>query len=117
MRIEYEIQEHRCILRLQGRFFTGSDSDYARVRKQLRKAEIRIAIADCSELPYVDSTGLAFMVGLHQDMAAASGRFAMFGINARVREVLQLTRLDRELAIYPDEGEALEALDPTTAVA
>jgi len=62
MRIEFEIKDEFCVLRLRGRFATGSNAEYLQTRDELQKTGCRKVIADCREASYLDSTGIALVV-------------------------------------------------------
>lgn len=110
MRMEFEFSEDLCIVRLAGRFVTGSDAEILRAKKTLNSAGLRDVVADCRELPYLDSTGLSFLVGLHTTLSNSGRRLALAGVNSRVREVLGITRLDAIIPVYEDTSAALAAL-------
>ena len=117
LRIEFRVQGDVCTLRLRGRFLTGSDSDYERAREALRQADTRKLIVDCRDLDYIDSTGLAFVMGLRNELAARGGALALLGPNRKVRGVLAITYLDRVLAVCDDHAQAIQALEPAMAMA
>jgi anti-sigma B factor antagonist len=102
VRIEY--QDDVCILRLKGRFATGVDRDYLTDKTdQIKKRGCDKLIVDFTEVPYIDSTGLAFIVGLYTSVKKLDGgRFVIVGPKARVRDVLNLTHLDSVIPIVPD---------------
>lgn len=116
MLIQYEMQGDVCILRLRGRFVTGSDADYLRAKKNLEETGYRKVLLDCSQIPYVDSTGLTFLVGLYRSVTNAGGQLALVGVTPRVREVLALTWLDRIFHSFEDEREAIAALAESETV-
>lgn len=101
-----------CVLRLRGRFHTGADVEYLRGKiDELKLTPCRKAVADLSEVPYLDSTGIGFLVGMYTSMRNANGRFVLANLQPRVREVLSITRLVDILEIYPGEAAAIAALE------
>lgn len=110
MHIEIEIQNGFCMLRLKGRFVTGSDSDYVRTRDALQSAGARNVLADCGEVPYIDSTGISFMVGLHKALRDSGGCFALANVNHRIRKVLEITGLNGVIRVLDDSPPAPGAL-------
>src|SRR5579883_1139867 len=84
-----------CILRLEGRFATGLDSEYLRRKiEELKQGGFQKIIADFSHVSYIDSTGIGFLIGVYTSVLRENGHFVLAATNHRVREVLQLTRLD-----------------------
>jgi len=109
MRFKTEIREGVAVVRLSGRFVIGSDSDFLCVRKHLEETGTVKAIVDLREVPYIDSTGLAFVVDLHKALKARGGKVMLTNANPRVREVLALTRICEvvPLAADLDSAEAM----------
>ena len=61
------------------------------------------------EVRYVDSSGIASLVEVLKEARSKEKRLVLFGLNAAVHEVLQLTRLNRIFEIRETEEEALQA--------
>ncbi len=112
MLVEFEQKGDVCILRLHGRFATGQDSAYLRAKtEEIKSAGYSKVLADFSQVSYIDSTGIGFLIGIYTSVLKnTKGRFALANLNRRVRDVLELTRLANVMQIYPDEGSALEGL-------
>lgn len=112
MKVECEHSEGVCVLRLEGRFATGRDTEYLRAKtEELRKAGCRNIIADFSKVAYIDSTGIGFLIAIYTSMLkAGSGHFVLASPNRRVRDVLDLTKLSTILKLYDSEAAAKAAL-------
>jgi anti-anti-sigma factor len=110
MHIDFLIEGEIAILQLEGRFSTGSDAEFLRTKEELAESGKRLVAVDCSQVPYLDSTALNFLVGLYTAAKDAGGRFALCGLNPRMREVLRITHLDEILPIYATRQIALAAL-------
>jgi anti-anti-sigma factor len=112
MVIEFDNKEGVCILRFRGRFATGVDAAYLRSKAdELKGCGSRKVLADFHDVPYVDSTGIGFLVGVYTTVTRTmGGHFVIVGPNARVREVLELTRLNSIIPMAADEASGLEFL-------
>ena len=112
MLVEFEQKGDVCIVRLHGRFATGQDSAYLRSKtEELKSSGYGKVLADFSQVSYIDSTGIGFLIGIYTSVLKnATGRFALANLNRRVRDVLELTRLANVMPIYPSEDAALAAL-------
>ncbi|HTT65054.1 MAG TPA: STAS domain-containing protein [Bryobacteraceae bacterium] len=110
MRVESQIRDGVCILRLQGRFVTGSDATLVSAQNSLEKGGISKAVVDLSAVPYIDSTGLAFVVELHKSLASRGGQLFLADANRRVREVLEITRIGEFIPQFEDVEQAEAAL-------
>ena len=58
---------------------------------------------------YVDSSGIASLVEVFKEARNRNKRLVLFGLNATVHDVLQLTRLVKIFEIRETEEEALQA--------
>src|SRR5579863_9911717 len=66
MVIELELKDDVCILRNKGRFATGTDAAYLRAKTdEIKKSGRRKVLADFHEVPYIDSTGIGFVVAVY----------------------------------------------------
>jgi anti-anti-sigma factor len=110
MRLESQIRDGVCILRLQGRFVTGSDAELVSAQNSLKAAGIAKAVVDLSAVPYIDSTGLAFVVELHKSLAGRGGQLFLADANERVREVLEMTRIAEIVPLFEAVEDAEAAL-------
>lgn len=106
MRLESQIHDGVGILRLYGRFVTGSDAELQLARNCLDAHGISKAVLDLQSVPYIDSTGLAFVVELHKELTRRGGQLLLARANARVREVLEMTRIREIVPLYDDVEDA-----------
>jgi anti-anti-sigma factor len=112
MLIALEYKDDVCILRNSGRFATGTDAAYLRAKTdEIKRSGRRKVLADFHEVPYIDSTGIGFIVGVYTSVTnMPGGRFVLVGPNHRVREVLDLMRLSTVIPIAADETAGLAFL-------
>lgn len=112
MVIEIENQNDICILHLKGHFFTGADPSYLRSQaNEVRTSNYSKMLVDLSGLDAIGSTVIGFLVALYTSTTKKTGgRFTLAGANSRVREVLDLTRLNTVIPLAPDTDAALAAL-------
>jgi anti-sigma B factor antagonist len=110
MRVEPEIRDGVSVVRLKGRFVTGSDAELVSAKKYLDEIGVCKAVLDFRGVPYIDSTGLAFVVELHKDLRKRGGQLVLTNVNARVREVLELTRIGEVVSTFESEEAAEAAL-------
>ena len=104
-------------MRLHGRFATGRDSSYLRSKTdEIKASGLPKVLADFSEVEYIDSTGIGFLIGIYTSILRnPCGLFVLANPNRRVREVLELTRLANVMPIYSTCEAALEALQQAQA--
>jgi anti-anti-sigma factor len=102
MRFEWEVREGLFVARPIGRFVTGCEAALESAEAQLEQNGVDRAIVDLSQVPYLDSTGLAFVVELHKLLKNRGGQLALASPNQRVHEVLELTRIGQIVPVYTD---------------
>jgi anti-sigma B factor antagonist len=112
MLVDIEHREDICFVRFKGRFVTGTDRAYLCGKVgEIKTALCSRVMVDLQDVPYVDSTGIGFLVSVFTSVTKdASGRFVLVGANKRVREVLDLTRLSTVIPMAADEAAGIVAL-------
>ncbi len=112
MLVEFQSDGELCILRLSGRFATGLDAAYLGERaEEVKRSCCPRVLVDFRDVAYLDSTGIGFLIGLYTSVITRpGGAFGIFSPNAKVREVLDICRLDTIFPIYEDEAAARAAL-------
>jgi len=60
---------------------------------------------------YLSSTVLGKLIVLHKRMAEKQGQLKLCGIKPSIREVFEMTRLDKVFEIYADESEGMQAFE------
>jgi anti-sigma B factor antagonist len=66
-------------------------------------------VVDLTKVTYIDSSGLAVLIEGMQNVEAYGGRFALAGLQATVRPIFEIARLDQVFRIFPDTKAALSA--------
>ncbi len=72
-----------------------------------RKRGQEKVILNLSQVPYVDSSGIASLVEGLQEAKKKNARFVLVGLNESPRHVLELTRLLNVFEIAASEEEAV----------
>jgi anti-sigma B factor antagonist len=66
-------------------------------------------VVDLSRVAYVDSSGLAVLIGAMQSLEHEGGIFMLAGPREAVRLILESARLDQYFLVFPTVDEALAA--------
>jgi anti-sigma B factor antagonist len=104
-----ENREHADIVRMPARVdATVAESLKTELHDLLRAGNSRLLL-DMSAVKFMDSTGLGVIVTAMKSARAGGGKLALFGLPARVRALVELTRLHLIFDIYVDEASALAA--------
>lgn len=80
----------------------------ASLRELIDKKPDRLVI-DLSRVPYIDSSGLAVLIGAMQSLEHEGGKFCLASAPETVRTILESARLDQYFHLYPTVDEALAA--------
>src|SRR6516164_2045035 len=106
MLVDLEKRGGVCVLRLHGQFATGRDSAYLRAKtEEIKATGLAKVLADFSDVDYIDSTGIGFLIGLYTSILKIDGGdFVLANVGKRVREVMELTRLASIIPIYADDA-------------
>ena len=59
-------------------------------------------VVDLSRVTYIDSAGLAALIGAKQNVEAYGGKFALAGLQETVRLVLESSQLDQVFQVFPN---------------
>lgn len=87
------------------------------LRDQLRTLADRQTaktIFDMSAVTHLDSSGIGTLVEFQRDVKAYGGEIILAGLQAVVRGLFELTKLDRFFAIAADATEARHLLKPSS---
>ena len=77
--------------------------------KEMRSGAPSVLI-NMSDVPYIDSSGIATLVEGLQLSRETKAHFGLFGLRNNARSVLELARLHKVFALFDDEKEALEKI-------
>ncbi len=64
-------------------------------------------VVDLSHVTYIDSAGLAALIGAMQNVEGYGGQFLLAGLQETVRSIFEISRLDQVFHIFPDADAAL----------
>ncbi len=76
----------------------------------LTDKKVKNIFIDLTNCPYMDSSGVATLVEGLQQTGKYKGSLKIFGLVSAVKEVFELSRLDKVFDIYPDQEQAMESL-------
>jgi anti-sigma B factor antagonist len=114
MNLEYKLDEadHMPVIRLAGRF----DAEAAAfVKSQIHNLATDLQpnlMIDLHNVHFIDSLGLAALVSGLKICRKQGGALKLVGLQANVRQLFELTRLDHAFEIYPSLENALASFKP-----
>ncbi len=101
MRIETDKRRDWMVLRLREPRIDAHNSDALKdfFLKLLENGEKRLAV-DLSEVRFIDSSGLGALLSGYKNANLHQGTLILAGLQPRVKEMFELTRLNRVFDIY-----------------
>lgn len=102
--------QNATIVSITGDVDLYSSPEVRKVLISLTEKKTKNILVDLSRVSYMDSSGVATLVEGLQLMGKYKGKLILFGLEASVKEVFELSRLDKVFEIYSDESSALEHL-------
>ena len=100
------------IVDLKGRITLGDGSGVIRetIKGLVAKGE-RNLLLNLAEVTYIDSAGLGEMVGAYATLTNQGGSMKLLNAQARVRDVLQITKLYTVFEAFTDENAAAASFE------
>jgi len=98
------------VLELRGDIDLNEKPKVAAQLEPLIERQITGIVIDLSQVPYVDSSGLAIFIDALQRVQQYGGKLALAGLQDNVRLVFQISRLDKVFPIFVDSQSALAAV-------
>jgi anti-sigma B factor antagonist len=77
--------------------------------RQLIDQNPKRIVVDLSRVPYIDSSGLAVLIGAMQSLEHEGGTFMLAAAQEGVRIILESAKLDQYFRLFPTVDAALAA--------
>ena len=92
---------------LHGEINAFADSALAAAYAEAEKQEPANIVLNFKDVDYINSTGIALIVGMLAQARKAHRRLSVFGLSDHYIEIFRITRLSDFMDIYPDSASAL----------
>jgi anti-sigma B factor antagonist len=81
------------------------------LNKLVDEEDRRILILDFSKVEFLSSQAIGIVIALHRKLSALPhSKLMLCGVNAKLMQLLKITRLDRVLTLKPTQKEAINSL-------
>lgn len=105
--IKTRTEQHAAIVSIAGEVdMYSSTQARAAILEQIGK-KVRQIVVDLDQVPYMDSSGVAVLIEGLKKCGEYGGTLSITGLRDNVREVFELTRLDKIFKIYENLEAAL----------
>jgi len=98
------------ILDLEGDIDLEAEAGLSAAYAQATADDPKAVLLNFAGVGYINSTGIALIVGLLARARAEGRRVSVYGLSQHYREIFQVTRLSDFMAVYTDEESAIGGL-------
>jgi anti-anti-sigma factor len=98
-----------AIVDLHGEINAFAEERLSAVYTEAEKQNTDVILLNFSDVDYINSTGIALIVGLLTRARKAHRRLLACGLSDHYVEIFQITRLVDFMSVFPDEASALTA--------
>jgi anti-anti-sigma factor len=100
-------QPHVAILDLRGEMNALAENVLNAAYDEAISKQPEMILLNFSQVDYINSTGIALVVGLLKRARQANCALAACGLSDHYQEIFQITRLSDFIRMFPDETSAL----------
>ena len=101
--------EGGAVVDLRGDIDGGAEGALTLAYADAEATGLPVIVLNFASVGYINSTGIALIVGLLARSRAAGRRLAVVGLSEHYREIFTITRLSDFMSLYADEAGALAA--------
>jgi anti-sigma B factor antagonist len=112
LEIKTQTKKSITLLSIKGEVDLYSSPEVRKTILNLTKKQAPAILVNLEEVNYMDSSGVATLIEGLQLCNKYKGHFALAGLRDNVREVFELTRLDKIFQIHKDVQSALKEFAP-----
>jgi anti-anti-sigma factor len=102
------VQAESVQIDLHGEINAFADAALSAAYAQAEAFNPATVILNFRDVDYINSTGIALIVGMLAQARKAHRQLAVFGLSDHYIEIFQITRLADFMTIYPDQQTALQ---------
>jgi anti-anti-sigma factor len=111
MRLISDIQERVRILALAGEIDLHFAPVFRTLLEQQTEVPTEALVLDLSHVTFIDSSGIAVIIGHLRSAARRSKAFCIGGMSDAVKEIFEIIHLGKAMPVFATREAALEALE------
>jgi anti-sigma B factor antagonist len=116
LKISIRHVENVAVVDLSGRVTLGEASGSLRdTIKELLALDHKNILLNLQDVNYIDSSGLGEIVGAFATVSNRGGQLKLLGLQQRVHDLMQITKLYSVFEIFTDETAAIRSFHPRAA--
>jgi anti-anti-sigma factor len=102
-------QPRAAIIELRGEVNASAEASLSAAYAQAEQDNPELILLNFAQVDYMNSTGIALVVGLLARARKAKRRIVACGLSAHYQEIFEITRLADYMPVFGDEMSALTA--------
>ncbi len=106
--MDVQRQEDRAVIRIAGSVTMDVAREFGDRLTDTAQQDIRLMVVDLAELDFLCSEGLGALVTAHTKCAHRGGRIRLASPSDQIRDLLELTNLNRLFEVFPSVEEAMK---------
>lgn len=106
-----QVASNGCIIDVQGELTAFAEDALMAAYSEACGGAVDFILLNFEGLEYMSSSGIGLLVTLLIRAQRQQQRLLAYGLNEHYRHILELTRLNEAIALYPGETEALAATE------
>jgi anti-sigma B factor antagonist len=110
LKVTHHVHEAVSVLELRGEINGFGEDALMNAVQDLMVADQPNIVMDFSHVDYINSTGIAIIVGVLAQTRAAKVRLAATGLSEHYKEIFNITGLAGFIPCYPTASDAVAAL-------
>ncbi len=99
--------QDQVIIDLSGEINAFAETVLKEAYSQAENENPAMILLNFSDVSYINSTGIALIVGLMSRARVSKRRLGVFGLSDHYMEIFQITRLVDYMDVFPDQESAL----------
>jgi anti-anti-sigma factor len=103
-------EENLAIIVLNGEINATAEEALNQAYSQANGQGPSTILLNFENVSYINSTGIALIVGLLAQARKSHKRLVVYGLNDHYEEIFRITRLADFMTIYPDESSAMSGV-------
>jgi anti-anti-sigma factor len=109
IQLEASVRHERgvAVIDLSGEIHAGAEEALNDVYAEAERGDPQAILLNFSAVGYINSTGIALIVGLLTQARKSQRRLMACGLSEHYVEIFQITRLADFMSVFPDEASAL----------
>ncbi len=110
MAMKTELKNGTVVCRIEGDIDINCSPELKKAFDKLIARKTPRIVIELSRVNYVDSSGLATLVGILKNMRSYGGKMRLSGMSSKIKSLFEITKLDKLFEIMASEEGAIAEL-------